>query len=279
MVAVPAATGTFNYTVTMTGGCTGGNNTATGSITVNSGGGGGNFNIQTTIGSFNSSTCAVGDTIILPVTVNMASGISTAAISMAIDYDTTKLLCLNSVTGLNSSISAGFLSNCGFFSNQSSNPPYTASSRRQFRASWFNLVPVAFNGLMFNLRFKVLSTGSSTVKWDLATSGNCEYTDEYADVIPNCSFVNGSITCGSALPVCGITLSSATGTNGQTVSVNTAITNITYTTTGATGATVIGLPTGVSVSWASNTVTISGRPSTTGLFNYIVTMTGGCTGG
>ncbi|MFM8512536.1 MAG: cohesin domain-containing protein, partial [Bacteroidota bacterium] len=90
-----------NYTVTMTGGCTGGNNTATGSITVNSGGGGGNFNIQTTIGSFNSSTCAVGDTIVLPITVNMASGISTAAISMAIDYDTTKLRCISSVTNLN----------------------------------------------------------------------------------------------------------------------------------------------------------------------------------
>jgi hypothetical protein len=31
----PTASGTFNYTVTMTGGCTGGTNTATGSITVN----------------------------------------------------------------------------------------------------------------------------------------------------------------------------------------------------------------------------------------------------
>jgi len=44
-------------------------------------------NIQTTLGSFNSSSCAVGDTITLPVNVSMASGISTAAISMAIDYD------------------------------------------------------------------------------------------------------------------------------------------------------------------------------------------------
>ncbi|MFM7589719.1 MAG: cohesin domain-containing protein [Bacteroidota bacterium] len=54
-------------------------------------------NIQTTIGSFNSSTCAVGDTIVLPITVNMVSGISTSAISMAIDYDTTKLRCISSV--------------------------------------------------------------------------------------------------------------------------------------------------------------------------------------
>ncbi|MFM7589718.1 MAG: cohesin domain-containing protein [Bacteroidota bacterium] len=44
------------------------------------------------MGSFNSSTCAVGDTIVLPITVNMVSGISTSAISMAIDYDTTELM-------------------------------------------------------------------------------------------------------------------------------------------------------------------------------------------
>ncbi|MFM8838633.1 MAG: cohesin domain-containing protein, partial [Bacteroidota bacterium] len=274
----PTATGTFNYTITMTGGCTGGNNTQTGSITVNSGGGGGNFNIQTTIGSFNSSTCAVGDTIVLPITVNMASGISTAAISMAIDYDTTKLRCISSVTNLNTNIATGFLSNCGFFTNQSSNPPFTASSRRQFRAAWFNLVPVAFNGLMFNLRFVVVATGNSSVKWDVATPGNCEYADELADVIPNCSFVDGSVTCGTAVPVCGITLSSASGTNSQSICQGSAITNITYATTAATGATVTGLPAGVTGVWASNAVTISGTPTAAGTFNYTVTLTG-CTGG
>ena len=35
------------------------------------------------------------------------------------------------------------------------------------------------------------------------------------------------------------------GTNNQTRCINTAITNITYSTTGATGATFSGLPTGV----------------------------------
>ena len=51
-------------------------------------------NITTTIGSYNPTSCAVGDTITLPVTVNMSSGISTAAISMAVDFDTTKLRAL-----------------------------------------------------------------------------------------------------------------------------------------------------------------------------------------
>ncbi|MEK7227213.1 MAG: hypothetical protein AAB221_16225, partial [Bacteroidota bacterium] len=59
-----------------------------------------------------------------------------------------------------------------------------------------------------------------------------------------------------------ITLTSAAGTDAQTVCVNTAITNITYSTTGATGATFSGLPAGVTGSWAANVVTISGTPTT-----------------
>jgi hypothetical protein len=73
-----------------------------------------------------------------------------------------------------------------------------------------------------------------------------------------------------------VALTSAVGTNSQTVAVNTAITNITYATTGATGATVTGLPAGVTGGWAANVVTISGTPTAAGTFNYTVTLTGGC---
>ncbi len=76
---------------------------------------------------------------------------------------------------------------------------------------------------------------------------------------------------------CSITLSSAAGTNAQTVCINTAITSITYTTTSATGATFSGLPAGVTGIWSSNTVTISGTPTTTvgSPFSYTVTLMGG----
>jgi len=79
-------------------------------------------------------------------------------------------------------------------------------------------------------------------------------------------------------PTNTITLTSAPATTSQTVCVNTAITNITYSTTGATGATFSGLPTGVSGAWAANVVTISGSPSTTvgSPFSYTVNLTGGC---
>jgi hypothetical protein len=73
-----------------------------------------------------------------------------------------------------------------------------------------------------------------------------------------------------------ITLSSAAGTDNQSICSNTAITNITYAATGATGATVTGLPAGVTGTFAGNTVTISGNPTVTGTFNYVVNLTGGC---
>ncbi len=77
-------------------------------------------------------------------------------------------------------------------------------------------------------------------------------------------------------PVNTLSLTSAVGTNAQTVCINSAITNITYATTGATGATVTGLPAGVTGNWAANVVTISGTPMVSGPFNYTVTLTGGC---
>jgi len=76
-----------------------------------------------------------------------------------------------------------------------------------------------------------------------------------------------------------ITLTSAIGTDAQNLCASAAITNITYATTGATSASVTGLPTGVTGNWASNVFTISGTPTQSGTFNYTVTMTGGCTGG
>ena len=62
-----------------------------------------------------------------------------------------------------------------------------------------------------------------------------------------------------------------------TLCINTALTPITHTTAGATGiGTPTGLPAGVSATWASNQITISGTPSQAGTFNYSVPLTGGC---
>ena len=89
----------------------------------------------------------------------------------------------------------------------------------------------------------------------------------------------GTITATGTITVTSnntVTLTSAAGTDAQTNCINTAITDITYATTGATGATVTGLPTGVTGAWAGNVVTISGTPTVPGIFNYTVSLTGGC---
>jgi hypothetical protein len=73
------------------------------------------------------------------------------------------------------------------------------------------------------------------------------------------------------------TLTSAIGTNSQTKCINSAITNITYSTTGATGiGTATGLPTGISAGWSGGTITISGTPTSSGTYNYSIPLTGGC---
>jgi hypothetical protein len=55
------------------------------------------------------------------------------------------------------------------------------------------------------------------------------------------------------------------------------LSGITHTTTGATGiGTPTGLPAGVSASWSSNQITISGMPTASGTFNYSIPLTGGC---
>lgn len=71
------------------------------------------------------------------------------------------------------------------------------------------------------------------------------------------------------------TVSSAS--SAPTTCINTALTNITHSTTGATGiGPATGLPTGVIASFASNIITISGTPTVSGIFNYSIPLTGGC---
>ncbi|WP_216593811.1 hypothetical protein, partial [Flavihumibacter sp. ZG627] len=86
--------------------------------------------------------------------------------------------------------------------------------------------------------------------------------------------VSGTIT---VQPNSSISLTSAAATEAQTLCINTPITNITYAVGGtATDATVTGLPTGVLGNYSAGVFTISGTPSVTGTFNYVVTTVGPC---
>jgi hypothetical protein len=111
-----------------------------------------------------------------------------------------------------------------------------------------------------------------TISGTPIVSGPFNYT---ITLTGGCSLVTATGTI-TVTPDNTITLTSAVGTNAQTVCINTAITNITYNTTGATGATFNGLPAGVSGNWTANTITISGTPTLAGIYNYTITLTGGC---
>ena len=103
-------------------------------------------------------------------------------------------------------------------------------------------------------------TASGTFNYNIPLTGGCGTVN-----------ATGTITVTPA-----ITVGAASST--PTLCINTALTNIMHATTGATGiGTAIGLPAGVSAAWASNKITISGTPTASGIFTYIIPLTGGGT--
>jgi hypothetical protein len=102
-------------------------------------------------------------------------------------------------------------------------------------------------------------TASGTFNYTVPTTGGCGSVNATGTIT-----VNALSTVGAA-------------SSSPNVCPNVAMTNVTHSTTGATGiGTATGLPTGLSASWASNTITISGTPTQSGTFNYSIPLTGGC---
>jgi large repetitive protein len=107
-----------------------------------------------------------------------------------------------------------------------------------------------------------LSAGTATMTYTVNSGGLCAVVSATRTITV---IANNTIVRSSNL-----------GTDNQTACYNTAISNIRYNTTGATGAIVSGLPAGVNGVWSANVVTISGSPTQSGTFSYTVTLEGGC---
>ena len=113
------------------------------------------------------------------------------------------------------------------------------------------------------------ASNTITISGTPTVSGTFNYTIPLTD---GCSSVNATGT----IVVSPVNTAGAASST-PTICVNTLITNITHTTTVATGiGTVTGLPAGVTATWASNTITISGTPTIAGNYNYSIPLTGGC---
>ncbi|MFZ9695783.1 MAG: hypothetical protein ACO3AY_07920, partial [Chitinophagaceae bacterium] len=105
-----------------------------------------------------------------------------------------------------------------------------------------------------------------TNTWEIASGVNSGYPKFQGYDPSNCSGGSASVTC---------TVSVAS--SSPSVCLNSAITSITHSTTGATGiGTATGLPAGLSATWASDVITISGTPTQSGTFSYTIPLTGNC---
>ncbi len=116
----------------------------------------------------------------------------------------------------------------------------------------------SWNGV--NLTISGTPTVAGNYSYTITTTGSCQPAS-----------ASGTIT------VQGQKLTVSSGSASQTVCVNTSIANIVYTLSGtATGATVKGLPPGVSGTLSGTTYTISGTPTVAGIFKDTVISTGTC---
>ena len=120
-----------------------------------------------------------------------------------------------------------------------------------------------FSGGLFIISGSPVSAAGSPYNYTVTTTGTCSPVT-----------ATGTIT---VTPAASISL--ASGTNPQTVCKGVPITNITYSVTNATSASVSGLPSGINGVLNSGIFTISGTPSVNGIFNYTITASGSCAPG
>ncbi len=284
----PTVAGTATYTVTLTGGC--GSITATGTITVNAN----NTITLTSAAGTNAQTKCI-NTAITNITYSttgatgatfsgLPTGVSGAWAANVVTISGTPTVAGTSTYTVTLTGGCGSITATGTITVTANNTITLTS------AAGTNAQTKCINTAITNITYSTtgatgatfsgLPTGVSgawaanvvTISGTPTVAGTATYT---VTLTGGC----GSITATGTITVTAnntITLSSAAGTDAQTKCINTAITNITYSTTGATGATFSGLPTGVSGAWAANVVTISGTPTVAGTATYTVTLTGGC---
>jgi hypothetical protein len=136
--------------------------------------------------------------------------------------------------------------------------------------------------------------GSYTYVWESSTTSATSGFSAATGTNTNLNYVPGALTvdtwyrrriisgsCNSTSSALAVIMSPnnsfTAASSSPNVCVGTAITAINHSTTGATGiGTAVGLPTGVTASWSSNKITISGTPTVSGTFNYSIPLTGGC---
>jgi gliding motility-associated-like protein len=276
----PTVSGVFNYTVTTTGGCPPAS--TTGTITVTP---------QNTIAAGTSQTVCQND----PITpINLATTGATGATFTGLPAGVTGSWVGNVVTISGTPTVSGLFNyivtttgGCPpanttgtIIVNPTTTPVTGFTYTTPVCINGSNPIPTTVPGFTTGGEFSStvgLTIDSSSGEINLTTSSAGTYTVTYFYAATTCGPESSSTFDITILPLPTVTLTSVVATTNQSLCINTPLTNITYSLGGgATGVMVTGLPTGVSGSLLGGVYTISGNPTVSGVFNYTVTTTGGC---
>ncbi|WP_394364585.1 beta strand repeat-containing protein, partial [Flavobacterium cheniae] len=269
----PTASGIFNYTVTTTGGCPPA--TTTGTITVTP---------LNTIASGTSQTVCINSAITnITLATTGATGATFAGLPAGVTGSWAGNVATISGTPTASGIFNYTVTTTGGCPPATTTGTITVTPQNTIASGTSQTVCI--NSAITNITLATTgATGATFAGLPAGVTGSWAGNVATISGIPTASGIfNYTVTttggCPPATTTGTITVTPlntiASGTS-QTVCINSAITNITLATTGATGATFAGLPAGVTGSWAGNVATISGTPTASGIFNYTVTTTGGC---
>ncbi len=297
----PTVSGPFNFVVTTTGNCL--NPTLAGTITVNA-----NSSIELTSSDATTSQTVCLNNPIAPITYVIddgATGGGVTGLPAGVSGNYNSGSGVFTITGTPTEsgtftytvLTTGPCNNPSLSGTITVNPVVTVNPiSNQVVCSGLSTAAVSFSSptplgtgtIVYtwtndNTAIGLAAGGTGNLNAFTATNtGNGPITGNIT-VIPH--YTNNGVTCDGTPVTFAITvnanstisLSSATGTSGQNVCINTAINNITYLVAGgATNAGVTGLPTGVSGAYNSGVFTITGTPTQSGTFSYTVTATGPC---
>lgn len=287
----PTAAGTFNYSIPLTGGC--GTVNATGTITVTAQpfanltssaticpGPNGQISISGSPNALVSwSSSATGAGIPFSLSPSGSANLGPSSLSLGATWPAGVVLSftqvavggcttpLNFSVTISSSINATVIPESPICSGTSSTLTFTGTPSATVTYNVGGAVSVVNLG----------PTGTTTANTASLTSSTT-VTVTLVQIAGGCSQV-----LSNSVPITVSPANTAgTPSANPTLCINTALSPITIATTGATGISnagvsgANGLPAGVSASWESNTITISGTPTAAGTFSYSIPLTGGC---
>ncbi len=274
----PTTSGTFPYTISLTGGC--GTVNATGTIIV--------MPINTVTPGVTTTLCV--DTV-LPTLTHSITGASGIGTPSDLPPGVTAIWGTNTITISGTPRASGTFNytipltgGCGTFNatgtitvtpNNTVMPTSTSPSiciNNTLTTITHTTTGASGIGIGTNLPPGITATWLANT---IIMSGIPTASGLFAYTIPltgGCSTVNatGTITVNPENTV-------SPASSSPIVCLNSAIPTITHTTTGVTGiGTALGLPPGITAVWSTNTISISGSANVTGLFNYSIPLTGGC---